>query len=129
MFDAQNYLITVAEMPEFDKSASAILTEEEIEGLIAYVAQQPDEGRVIPDTGGIRIMKWPACRRRGARVIYYFRDLNMPVYLLTVLLPGERCRFNKADKARMRAMVEELVEQQWRSQVSPVLSSVFRPTA
>lgn len=99
MFDASNYMITVAEMPEFLASAEEVLTNEEIEGLIAYVAQQPDDGRVLPDTGGIRSLKWPACRRRGARVIYYFRDLNMPVYLLTVLRPGERCRFNKAEKA------------------------------
>lgn len=129
MFDASNYLITVAEMPEFVESAAEILTEEEIEGLIAYVAQQPDDGRVISDTGGIRWLKWPACRRKGARVIYYFRDLNMPVYLLTVLKPGERVRFNKTEKARMRALVDDLVQQQWQSQVSPILSSALRPIA
>jgi hypothetical protein len=129
VFDASNYLITVAEMPEFADAAPRILTDEEIDGLIAYVANEPDDGRVIPDTGGVRVLKWPACRRSGARVIYYFRDLNMPVYLLAVLFPGERCRFTKAEKAQMRALVEELVQQQWRSQISPILSSALRPIA
>lgn len=129
MFDASNYGITVVEMPQFALNASEILTWEEIEGLITYVAQQPDDGRVIPDTSGIRSLKWPACRRSGARVIYYFRDLNMPVYLLAVLKPGERCRFTKTEKAGMRALVEDLVEQQWRSQVTPILSSALRPIA
>lgn len=129
MFDASQYWITVVELPEFERAAAEVLTIEEIEGMIAYVAQQPDDGDVIPDTDGIRALKWPACRRRGARVIYYFRDLNMPVYLLTVLRSGERRRFTKSERAEMRARVHALVQQQWDSQVSPLLASTLRPTA
>ena len=129
MFDASNYWITVVEVPSFLEAADAILTGEEIEGMIAYVAQRPDDGTVIADTGGVRFLKWPACRRHGARVIYYFRDLNMPVYLLTVLPPGERCRFTKSEKAQMLGRVEELVHEQWENQISPILSSSLRPIA
>ena len=129
MFDASNYWITVVELPQFEEASAGVLTTEEIEGMIAYVAKQPDDGRIVPDTDGLRSLKWPACRRSGARVIYYFRDLNMPVYLLTVLRPGERCRFKKAEKAQMRALVEELVREQWRSQVSPFGTSALRPIA
>lgn len=127
VFDASNYWITVVELPQFEASASAILTAEEIEGLIAYVAQKPDDGRVLLDTGGLRSLKWPACRRNGATLVYYFRDLNMPVYLLTVLEPGERCRFTKAEKAMMRALVDDIVAEQWRSQVAPLVTSNLHP--
>lgn len=52
MFDASDYWITVVELDEFEVAAAESLTPEEIEGLITYVAQQPDDGEVIPDTGG-----------------------------------------------------------------------------
>lgn len=129
MFDASNYWITVVELPEFERSASGLLTPEEVEGLITYVAGQPDDGDVIPDTGGLRALKWPAHGRNSPRVIYFFRDLNMPVYLVAVLGKGESTRFSKSDKAQMRVLVEELVREQWDAQVSPLVAAALRPTA
>lgn len=129
MFDASNYWITVVELPSFEEAVTGVLTDEERDGVIAYVAQQPDDGVIIPDTDGLRWLKWPACRRSGVKVIYYFRDLNMPAYLLAVLKPGEHLRFTKAEKAKMRALVKELVDQQWQSQVSPLLASVLPTSA
>lgn len=127
MFDASNYWITVVELPAFEDAAKGLLTPEEIEGFITYVSAHPDDGEVIPDTGGLRKLPWPAAKgRHGARIIYYFRDLNMPVYLLTALGPGERCRFSKQERAEMRALVDELVAQQWRSQVAPLVVASMR---
>jgi hypothetical protein len=128
VFDASDYWITVVELPSFDDAAVGLLTPEEVDGFIAYVAKHPDDGEVIPDTGGLRKLPWPAAKGRcGARVIYYFRDLNMPVYLLTALGPGERCRFNKQVRAQMRLLIDELVAQQWRSQVAPLVTTAMRP--
>lgn len=123
MFDASKYWITVVELEEFAEAAGQSLTPEEIEGLITYVAQQPDDGEIIAETGGLRALPWPACRENGPTVIYFFRDLNMPAYLVTVLEAGEPVEFTASDKARMRAKVDELISAQWFEQISPLVKA------
>lgn len=130
MFDASDYWITVVELDEFEVAAAESLTPEEIEGLITYVAQQPDDGEVIPDTGGgLRSLAWPACRDDSPHVIYFFRDLNMPAYLVTVLAAGEPTDFTASDKARMRAKVDELINAQWAKQISPLIAAAIKSSA
>ena len=129
VFDASDYWITVVELEEFEEAAAKSLTPEEIEGLVTYVAQQPDDGEIIPDTGGLRALTWPACREDGPQVVYLFRDLNMPVYLITLLEAGEMEEFTSTDKARMRATVGELIQAQWTEQISPLVAAALRSSA
>ena len=129
MFDASDYWITVVELEDFEEAAQRLLTPEEIEGLITYVARQPDDGSVIPDTGGLRCLAWPACREGGPQVVYFFRDLNMPVYLVALLEPGEELVFTNSEKARMRAMVGELIQAQWTEQISPLVAAALKSSA
>ncbi len=129
MFDASDYWITVVELEEFESASSEILTPEEIEGLITYVSQVPDAGDIIAETGGLRMLPWPACRENGPQAVYFFRDLNMPVYLITVLQAGESTEFSSSDKARMRATVDELINTQWTEQVSPLVAAATKSSA
>ena len=78
-----------------------------------FLANHPDAGEVIPGTGGIRKVRWPARgqgKRGGARVIYYFRDLNMPVYLLAAYAKGEKINLTAGEKKAMRKAVDLIVE-------------------
>lgn len=122
MFDAEDYWITVVELPGFAKAAGGILTPDEIDGLTLYLANNPDDGDVIQGTGGLRKVRWAAKgkgKRGGARVIYYFRDLNMPLYLLTVYGKGEKITLSAAEKRRAKATVEEIVDTHWQSSIAP----------
>lgn len=122
MFDASEYWITVVELPSFARLAGGLLTQEEIDGLILFLANHPDDGDVIPGTSGLRKIRWAARgkgKRGGARIIYYFRDLNMPLYLLTLFSKGERIDLTKADKAKFEKVVEEIVQTQWSKQIAP----------
>lgn len=132
MFDASDYWITVVQLGSFEKEARRILTPEEIEGLIAYLANHPDEGAVIPETGGLRKLRWAAHGRGksgGARVIYYFRDLNMPLYLLTVYGKGEKLNLSQREKSDMRKLTDALVVKYWSREVSPRVRGLMKPTA
>lgn len=44
-----------------------------------------------------------------SKVIYYFRDLNMPVYLLALYKKGEKDTLNQKEKKMMELYVAELV--------------------
>jgi hypothetical protein len=111
VFNAGSYLISIAEMDAFVDEAKSIFNENEYENLIYFIAQHPDAGELIPNTGGVRKMRWPARgqgKRGGARVIYYFRDLNVPVYLLAVYAKGEKINLTEREKKQMRQMVERI---------------------
>jgi hypothetical protein len=47
-------LITVGETPLFIRQASAVWSDEERVGFVNFIAENPDIGDLIPDTGGVR---------------------------------------------------------------------------
>jgi hypothetical protein len=113
MFNAGNYMISIAEVKAFITDADKIFTVEELDELRTHLAQFPDSGDIIPDTGGVRKLRHGAKgqgKRGGARVIYYFRDLNVPVYLLAVYTKGEKITLTHRDKRAMRQMVEQITD-------------------
>jgi len=69
------------------------MTAEQQDELVLFLARHPEAGDVIPDSGGVRKLRWLAegrGKRGGARVIYYFRDLSMPLVLFTVYAKNEK---------------------------------------
>ena len=55
-------MIAVVETEEFLADAKGVLSEDEHDALILYVAQHPEAGALIPETGGLRKH---AGRRKG----------------------------------------------------------------
>lgn len=112
MFAAKDYPISIAETSPFYRKAQVVFSEDERTALVDFLAWNPEGGDVIPGTGGLRKLRWAAKgrgRRAGARVIYYFRDLNMPLYLLAVYTKGERDGMTASEKKALTALVETLV--------------------
>jgi len=68
-------MITVVETEEFLDDVHGVLSEDEHDALILFVAQQPEAGVLMPGTGGLRKLRWASKgrgKRGGSRVIYYF---------------------------------------------------------
>lgn len=96
----------------FQREAKSTFTDEELEGLLNYVAARPDVGLLMPGTNGLRKMRWKAKgsgKRGGARVIYYFRDLNMPLLLLAVYPKNTTVQLSVRRLAEISASVEQIV--------------------
>ena len=112
MLRAGIYPITIAEMGSYQKDADVLFKGEEHERLKEFLALHPEFGDVLPDTGDVRLLRWPI-KDRGpgprVRVIYYFRDLNMPLYLIALYAKGERMKIGAAWRAEMKALVCELI--------------------
>jgi hypothetical protein len=65
-------LVTVAETAPFVRQAEKIWSDTEREEFVGYIAANPRAGDVIPETGGIRKVRWGrrgSGKRGGARVI------------------------------------------------------------
>ena len=51
-------MLTIAELPEFIRTAEKLLTETERQDIIRYLADHPKAGDLMEGTGGIRKLRW-----------------------------------------------------------------------
>jgi mRNA-degrading endonuclease RelE of RelBE toxin-antitoxin system len=69
--------MTVVETPFFLRKVADLLTDSEREQLITFIGANPEAGDVVPESGGVRKIRWAAKgkgKRGGVRVIYYFHS-------------------------------------------------------
>ena len=106
-------LITVAETEPFQRKVRRLLFEDEKEELITYLSAFPNAGVLVQGTGGIRKLRWARSGRGksgGVRVIYYFHNSEMPLYLLTLFGKNEKTDLSKAERNILSRVVEKLVK-------------------
>lgn len=104
-------LITVAEMPEYIRRATKLLSQSERNDVVDYVAATPKAGDLIQGTGGVRKLRWARSGRGksgGVRVIYYFHSEALPLYLLTVFGKGEKADLSQAERNELAKLVQVL---------------------
>jgi len=105
-------LITVAETEPFYRKVSRLLTEDEKAELITYLSSFPNSGVLIQGTGGIRKLRWARSghgKSGGVRVIYYFHNSEMPLYLLTLFGKNEKTNLSRAERNILSKAVKRLV--------------------
>lgn len=80
-------MITIVEFPAFTAQVGTSITISEQEALMDFLARTPEAGDEIPETGGIRKLRWAGKgkgKRGGLRIVYYFYNESAPLFLLTV---------------------------------------------
>jgi hypothetical protein len=58
-----------------------------------FIARNPEAGDVIPETGGVRKLRWRrqgTGKRGGVRVIYFYHNAQMPIFLLLIYAKARR---------------------------------------
>ncbi|NCU65799.1 type II toxin-antitoxin system RelE/ParE family toxin [Acidovorax sp. 210-6] len=103
---------TVAELPEFIRTADKLLSLTERQDLIRYLALHPKAGDLMEGTGGVRKLRWRRGdhgKSGGVRVIYYYYDEQMPLYLLTLFAKGDKANLSKAERNELSELTELLV--------------------
>jgi hypothetical protein len=104
------------EAPAFTRYVSGYLTDDEYRELQNRLAAAPEQGDVIPGTGGFRKLRWidprrGKGRRGGLRVIYYYFPGEQQIWLITLydkdeasdLTPKERQALKSAIEIELRA--------------------------
>lgn len=103
---------TIVELPEFLRKASNLLKAEEKASVINYLAFHPQAGDLMQGTGGIRKLRWSAQGRGksgGVRVIYYYHNGSMPLFLLTVFGKGEKANLSKTERNELAKFTQLLI--------------------
>lgn len=105
--------MTVVETERFLRDAKPLMPESDRAELVAFVAANPEAGDVMPETGGIRKLRWGLSgrgKRGGARVIYYYHGERLPVFLLAAYAKNERANLSNAERNAMKKLIPILVE-------------------
>jgi hypothetical protein len=104
-------LMTVAETAPFIRQAAKLWTEDDRTAFVNFIAANPDIGDVIPDTGGLRKIRWSrpgTGKRGGVRVIYFYHDDTMPLFLLLIYAKTQRENWTQAEKRRVQTLTEAI---------------------
>ena len=104
--------ITVGMTQVFLRDAEAILDENDLFALAAYLACNPKAGDIIPRTGGVRKLRWKLAgrgKRGGARVIYFYYDQEIPLYVFAIYAKNEKDDLNAQEKKELQSLTREIV--------------------
>jgi hypothetical protein len=103
-------MLTVVETLLFQKLWPLYWTEDERGAFAAYIAQHPAAGDVIPGSGGIRKVRWTRAgmgKSGGMRVIYFTRNAEGEVVLLTLYAKAKTDNLTGAKLKEIRRALEE----------------------
>ena len=79
--------VSVVETTSYLASAELLMTEDERTAVVEAVARSPQAGDLMPGTGGLRklcVALQGRGKRGGGRVVTFFHDFGMPVFLIAL---------------------------------------------
>ena len=104
--------MTVVETAEFLRHATKLMADSDREGLVAFVGANPEVGQIIQGTGGVRKTRWARegmGRRGGTRVVYYYHNERLPLFLLSAYAKNRKANISKAERNAMKRLIQILV--------------------
>jgi hypothetical protein len=108
-------LLTVIETTTFLRDVKRSgLTEDEHRSLIEFLAANPMAGVVMEGTGGVRKVRFAgqgAGKSGSYRVVYYFHDMEMPVFALALFAKNEKANLTMAERNELRAIMPRIVQE------------------
>lgn len=105
---------TVAESPHFLKKLAIHLTEAEHDELLDFIGDNPLAGAVMRGTGGVRKLRWAiegSGKSGGIRIIYYFYNESIPLYMLDVYAKNEKENLTKQERNNLKKVVEMILKE------------------
>jgi hypothetical protein len=104
---------TVARTKPFDAAANhAGMSEEEIEDLISYIAENPLAGEEMIGTGGcrkVRVAGRGKGKSGGYRTVTFYSGEAMPVFLITVFSKGEKSTLTGKEATALKKITKSIV--------------------
>jgi len=111
--DYDYFMITVVELPEFIKKSEKLLDSEERENIINHISRHPCSGVLMKGTGGIRKMRWARKgmgKSSGVRIIYFFYNKSIPIFILTAFSKNEKANLTKTERNELAKLTTLLVK-------------------
>lgn len=102
---------TIVELPEFLRKSDKLLKVRERQSIVNYLALHPESGVIMQGTGGIRKLRWSSKgkgKSGGVRIIYYYLNETIPLFLLTVFGKDEKANLSKRERNKLASFTSLL---------------------
>ena len=110
--------LTFIETEVFTKRIVKMVDDETYAKLQAELVKDPTRGKVIQGTGGLRKIRMAARgkgKRGGARVIYYFIQIDETIYMIFVYDKGEADDLTPDQKKTLQTLAQAIAGQHGRN--------------
>jgi hypothetical protein len=101
--------VVIVETRGFTARICDLLQDEDYRLLQLELVRNPEAGRLVAGTGGLRKLRWAASgrgKRGGARVIYFWHRKSQHLLMLFVYPKNERSDLTAAQRRALRKIVE-----------------------
>src|SRR5437762_6503240 len=100
------------ELPAFERYRADYLNDDAFRNLENLLMQHPEAGDLMPDTGGLRKLRFADARRGkgkrgGLRVIYYWWDSGSQFWLFTVYDKDEMADLTAPQRKDLKEMIKK----------------------
>lgn len=102
-------MLTVVETLLFQRQWPLYWTEQERGTFAAYISEHPSAGDVVPESGGIRKVRWSRAgsgKSSGVRVIYFTRTSEGELVLLTIYAKAKTDNITGTKLKEIRRVLE-----------------------
>jgi hypothetical protein len=103
-------MLTVVETRLFQRQWPLYWTEDDRGAFAAYIAEHPTAGDVVPESGGIRKVRWGRAgsgKSGGVRVVYFLRTSAGELVLLTLYAKSKTDNLTGQKLKEIRRALEE----------------------
>lgn len=101
--------IIIKTIPYFARQAKNLLTQNAAEELFDHLEKYPEEGDLIPGTGGVRKLRWATGKNNkgksgGVRVLYHYSK-SVLVILIMLYRKNDKENISDAEKNELKKLV------------------------
>ena len=103
------------ELPAFERRRADYLDDDAFRELENLLMKHPEAGDLVPDTGGLRKLRFADARRGkgkrgGLRVIYYWWDAGFQFWLFTLYDKDEMADLTPQQRKALKGMIKTELE-------------------
>jgi hypothetical protein len=103
------------ELPAFERHRTDYLDDDALRGLQDLLMKHPEAGDPMPDTGGLRKLRFADARRNkgkrgGLRVIYYWWGAGFQFWLFTLYDKDEMADLTPQQRKALKGMIKAELE-------------------
>jgi hypothetical protein len=105
-------MITIAETAAYLRDANMHLSDAERMELLVFLSKHPTRGVLVAGANGLRKLRWAkagAGKSGGVRVVYYFHNESIPLYILALFAKNERANLSAAERETLGKLIDQLV--------------------